>query len=112
MGSPCLSYREVVEIAEMGDRIDLYGQNQTSYGRCSQGSPGCTFFNFVCMASSAKSFVRTQINSRYAEERFPSSEKATRISEEFELRKLSNVFRFTSVLNNAALSYSRLLHGA
>ena len=49
------------------------------------------FFSFVSMASSAKSFVRTQTNSRYAETRVPSSEKLTRISEELELRKPSIV---------------------
>ena len=50
-------------------------------------------FNFVNMASSAKSFVRTQTNSRYAGTRVPSSEKLTRISEELELRKPSNVLK-------------------
>ena len=42
------------------------------------------------MAASAKSFVTTQTNSRYAETLVPSSEKLKRISEELELRKLSN----------------------
>ena len=54
-----------------------------------RGLVAVLFFNFVNMASSAKSFVRTQTNSRYAETRVPSSEKLTRISEELELRKPS-----------------------
>ena len=47
-------------------------------------------FNFVGMAFLAKSSIRTETNSRYAETPVPSSEKVIRISEELELRKTSS----------------------
>ena len=73
--------RELIFSAKIRPRTDVV----------QRGLLAVLFFNFVNMASSAKSFVRKQTNSRYAETRVPSSEKLTRISEELELRKPSTV---------------------
>ena len=61
-----------------------------------RGLLAVSFFNFLSMATSAKYFVRTQTNSRYAEAPVPTSEKLTRSGEELELQTPSNIDWFCS----------------